>query len=65
MQDLYAESRLTVNVKDVLGCQRALFEWAESYDDKDGERLKECIAPVLLVSTSIHTSHCGKSILEY
>ncbi|KAF2111963.1 Scytalone dehydratase [Lophiotrema nucula] len=32
---------------DVLGCQAALYEWAESYDTKDFDRLTKCIAPVL------------------
>ena len=34
---------------DVLGCQAALYEWAESYDTKDWNRLSKCIAPVLRV----------------
>ena len=34
---------------DILGCQAALFEWAESYDTKDWDRLSKCIAPVLRV----------------
>ncbi|KAK9418014.1 putative Scytalone dehydratase [Seiridium unicorne] len=34
---------------DVVGCQNALFEWAESYDSKDWERLSRCIAPTLRV----------------
>lgn len=34
---------------DILGCQAALFEWAESYDTKDWTRLSKCIAPVLRV----------------
>jgi Scytalone dehydratase len=35
--------------KDVLGCQAALYEWAESYDTKDWDRLSKCIAPTLRV----------------
>ncbi|EEQ33876.1 scytalone dehydratase [Microsporum canis CBS 113480] len=31
----------------VTGCQRALFEWADSYDTKDWERLKKVAAPTL------------------
>ena len=34
---------------DVLGCQAALFDWAESYDSKDWDRLSKCIAPTLRV----------------
>ena len=34
---------------DILGCQAALVEWAESYDTKDWDRLSKCIAPVLRV----------------
>ncbi|KAG6007655.1 hypothetical protein E4U21_005736 [Claviceps maximensis] len=30
-------------------CQAALFEWAESYDTKDWDRLSKCIAPTLHV----------------
>lgn len=36
--------------EEVLGCQEALFEWAESYDTKDWDRLAKCIAPTLRVS---------------
>jgi hypothetical protein len=36
---------------DVLGCQAACFEWADSYDSKDWERLSKCIAPTLKVSS--------------
>lgn len=35
---------------DVLGCQTALFEWAESYDTKDWDRLAKCVAPTVRVS---------------
>jgi hypothetical protein len=34
---------------DIVGCQAALFEWAESYDTKDWERLGKCITPTLRV----------------
>lgn len=33
-----------------MGCQAALFEWADSYDAKDWDRLRECVAPKLMVS---------------
>lgn len=38
------------HLKEVLGCQAALYEWAESYDTKDRDRLSKCIAPTLRVS---------------
>ncbi|KAH8785770.1 putative scytalone dehydratase [Diaporthe sp. PMI_573] len=31
------------------GCEAALFEWAESFDSKDWERLRACVAPSLRV----------------
>ncbi|KAI5922024.1 putative scytalone dehydratase [Camillea tinctor] len=36
-------------IKEVLGCQAAFFEWAESYDTKDWDRLSKCIAPTLRI----------------
>ncbi|KAL4780396.1 Scytalone dehydratase [Aspergillus varians] len=38
--------------EDVMGCQAALFEFVESYDTKDWERLRKCIAPTLRVDYS-------------
>ncbi|KAL9610588.1 MAG: hypothetical protein Q9167_004714 [Letrouitia subvulpina] len=35
--------------EDILGCQAALYEWAESYDNKDRDRLSKCIAPTLRI----------------
>lgn len=43
---------LTDEWQDILGCQAALFEWAESYDTKDWDRLARCLAPTLRVRTS-------------
>lgn len=34
---------------DYLGLNAALYEWAESYDSKDWDRLRKCIAPTLRV----------------
>lgn len=34
---------------EYLGCSEAAFEWADSYDSKDWERLRKCIAPTLRV----------------
>ncbi|CAG9984941.1 unnamed protein product, partial [Clonostachys byssicola] len=42
---------------EVLGCQEALFEWAESYDTKDWDRLAKCIAETLKID---YTSITGK-----
>lgn len=47
----------------MLGCQAALYEWAESYDSKDWERLARCIAPTLQVSLSPSgPAHGGASL---
>lgn len=35
---------------DFLGLSEAAFEWADSYDSKDWDRLRKCIAPTLRVS---------------
>ena len=35
---------------DILGCQTVLFEWAESYDTKDWDRLVKCVAPTVRVN---------------
>lgn len=35
---------------EYLGCSEAAFEWADSYDSKDWDRLRKCIAPTLRVS---------------
>ncbi|KAK2594653.1 hypothetical protein QQS21_007629 [Conoideocrella luteorostrata] len=37
----------TPTYEDVAGCQHVLFEWAESYDTKDWDRLAKSIAPTL------------------
>jgi scytalone dehydratase len=31
------------------GCMAACYEWADSYDSKDWDRLAKCIAPTLLI----------------
>lgn len=31
------------------GCMAAVYEWADSYDSKDWERLRKCIAPTLRI----------------
>ena len=46
----YTSSHLiNLHVLDVVGCQTAVFEWAESYDTKDWERLAQCVTPTLHV----------------
>ncbi|KAI0469981.1 putative scytalone dehydratase [Xylariaceae sp. FL0804] len=37
------------NPQDVLQCQAMLYEWAESYDTKDAERLVKCVAPTVRI----------------
>jgi scytalone dehydratase len=39
----------TLTFEDVMGCQTAVYEWADSYDSKDWDRLRKCIAPSLKV----------------
>ncbi|CAI6332006.1 unnamed protein product [Periconia digitata] len=48
---------LQPNFEEILGCQGALFEWVESYDSKDWERLSRCIAPTLRID---YTSFLNK-----
>jgi hypothetical protein len=43
-------------VSDLIGCQASLFEWAESYDTKDWDRLAKCIAPTLRVCSTFADS---------
>jgi Scytalone dehydratase len=38
-----------ITFDDYLGLNHALFEWADSYDAKDWDRLSRCIAPTLRV----------------
>ncbi|KAI3545139.1 scytalone dehydratase [Colletotrichum abscissum] len=40
---------MDITFQDVSGCEAALFEWAESYDTKDWDRLAKCIAPTLYI----------------
>ncbi|KAI0121113.1 Scytalone dehydratase [Xylariales sp. AK1849] len=35
--------------EDAAGCQAAIFEWAESFDTKDWDRLSKCVAPTLYI----------------
>lgn len=41
---------------DIISCQAALFEWAESFDTKDWTRLAGCIAPTLYVRSLFSSS---------
>ncbi|KAF2758797.1 hypothetical protein EJ05DRAFT_364425 [Pseudovirgaria hyperparasitica] len=41
--------KLGISIDDLLGLQAACFEWADSYDAKDWERLSRCIAPTLRI----------------
>jgi len=38
-----------ITFDDYLGLNHALFEWADSYDSKNWDRLRKCIAPTLRV----------------
>ncbi|KAL9114699.1 MAG: hypothetical protein Q9227_001377 [Pyrenula ochraceoflavens] len=38
-----------ISFDDMLGCKAACFEWADSYDTKDWDRLSKCIAPTVRV----------------
>lgn len=38
-----------VSFSDYLGLNAALFEWTESYDSKDWDRLRACIAPTMRI----------------
>ncbi|KAJ5242275.1 uncharacterized protein N7469_000602 [Penicillium citrinum] len=48
--------------QDVLGCQAALYEWAESYDTKDWDRLSKCIAPTLHIDYSAFLNKVWESM---
>ncbi|KAL4987327.1 Scytalone dehydratase [Aspergillus falconensis] len=48
--------------EDILGCQAALYEWAESYDTKDWDRLSKCIAPVLHIDYSAFLNRIWESM---
>ncbi|TQN67802.1 Scytalone dehydratase [Colletotrichum shisoi] len=38
-----------ISFEDFLGISTAVFEWADSYDSKDWDRLRKCIAPELRI----------------
>ncbi|KAI1247305.1 hypothetical protein MGN70_011193 [Eutypa lata] len=38
-----------ISFDDYQGIQKALFEWADSYDSKNWDRLRKCIAPTLRI----------------
>lgn len=44
---------LTPDHLDVVACQAAAFEWAESFDNKDWDRLAEVAAPNLYVRAAL------------
>jgi len=39
----------SISFEDYLGITAACFEWADSYDSKDWDRLRKCIAPTLRI----------------
>ncbi|KAI4865265.1 Scytalone dehydratase [Hypoxylon rubiginosum] len=38
-----------ISFEDFIGLQACVVEWAESYDSKDWDRLRKCIAPTLRI----------------
>ncbi|EKD13942.1 uncharacterized protein L3040_005447 [Drepanopeziza brunnea f. sp. 'multigermtubi'] len=44
-----SDAKTDLTFDEVMGCMSACFEWADSYDSKDWERLRKCIAPTLRV----------------
>ncbi|KAF2627557.1 conidial pigment biosynthesis scytalone dehydratase-like protein Arp1 [Macroventuria anomochaeta] len=44
-----SQQKLKPTFDDVMGCQTAVYEWADSYDSKDWDRLRKCIAPTLRI----------------
>lgn len=49
-----ANREITKNIsfEDYLGLTTCLVEWADSYDTKNWDRLRKCIAPTLRVRTN-------------
>ncbi|KAG9188215.1 scytalone dehydratase [Alternaria panax] len=46
---MFEKNELKPTFEDVMGCQAACYEWADSYDSKDWDRLRKCIAPTLKI----------------
>ncbi|KAG7290197.1 Scytalone dehydratase [Staphylotrichum longicolle] len=44
-----AQKKSQITFEEYLGVTEAAFEWADSYDSKDWERLRKCIAPTLRI----------------
>ncbi|KAK4220635.1 putative scytalone dehydratase [Podospora fimiseda] len=44
-----ATQKKQITFEEYLGCTEAAFEWADSYDSKDWDRLRKCIAPTLRI----------------
>ncbi|KAK1720440.1 Scytalone dehydratase [Colletotrichum acutatum] len=42
-------SSANITFDDYLGLNASLYEWADSYDTKDWDRLRKCIAPTLRI----------------
>ncbi|KAF2839357.1 scytalone dehydratase [Patellaria atrata CBS 101060] len=43
------ENTKNLSFEDYCGIMTAVFEWADSYDSKDWDRLRKCIAPTLKI----------------
>merc|ERR1712169_138214 len=46
---IMASNDKLISWEDYQGCLTAYFEWAESYDSKDWERLRKCVAPTVRI----------------
>ncbi|KAK4177283.1 Scytalone dehydratase [Triangularia setosa] len=44
-----SQKKQQITFEDYLGVTEAAFEWADSYDSKDWDRLRKCIAPTLRI----------------
>jgi hypothetical protein len=53
----------TISFEDYLGLMTCLVDWADSYDTKDWNRLRKCIAPTLRVS-NMHYSPTSSPPLQ-
>ena len=56
---------MLIEYQDYLGLSAAAFEWADSYDSKDWDRLRKCIAPELRVrgESVLFASHALREFL--
>ena len=60
-----ARTRHANPMPDYLGLTEAAFEWADSYDSKDWDRLRKCIAPTLRVCVLLSSQLQGNALLRH